>query len=428
MQRTNQRELSIIIPALSEVENLLELLPAIHSTLQVLEINYEILVVDEYADEMTITIVNQLDATLLKPTSKGYGHALANGFQAAGGDFIITMDADQSHPASFLIDMWESRNSADVIIASRYVKGGAAVMSRSRYLFSRILNYVASRTLGLNIRDMSSGFRLYARRVIRRVELECQNFDVLQELLVYVFAEGYRIIEIPFTYQPRGHGKSHARMIRFGVDYVKTFSRLWKLRNSIASADYDSRAYDTWLLTQRYWQRQRFKHVTELIKGQGVCLDIGCGSSRIITALPDGSIALDILIRKLRYAMRFERTLLNASAFDLPIEDASVPCVLCSQLIEHLPRGNVLDELDRVLQPGGRLVLGTPDYGNWQWRLIEWFYGKLLPQAYADEHITHYTYEELIEEFQHKRGYDLIEERYILRGELIMAFQKANSC
>lgn len=426
MQKINQRDLSIIIPALLEGENLQELLPAVHSTLHGLGINYEILVVDEFADEKTKTAVNQFHATHLKPASQGYGYALANGFQAACGDFILTMDADQSHPASFLLDMWESRNSADVIIASRYVTGGAALMPRSRYLFSRILNHIFSKALGINIRDMSSGFRLYARRVVKNAALECQNFDVLQELLVYAFAEGYRIVEIPFLYRPRGHGTSHARMFRFGVDYVKTFLRLWKLRNSIASADYDARAYDTWLLTQRYWQRQRFKHVTELIKGQGICLDIGCGSSRIIAALPNGSIALDILMRKLRYAKRFERIFLNASAFALPIKDASVPCVLCSQLIEHLPRGNVLDELDRVLQPGGRLVLGTPDYGNWQWRLIEWFYGKLLPQAYADEHITHYTREELIEEFKIKRRYDLIEERYILQGELIMAFQKSN--
>jgi 2-polyprenyl-3-methyl-5-hydroxy-6-metoxy-1,4-benzoquinol methylase len=97
---------------------------------------------------------------------------------------------------------------------------------------------------------------------------------------------------------------------------------------------------------------------------------------------------------------------------------------LCSQVIEHVPRANVLDELDRVLQPGGYLILGTPDYAKWQWNLIEWIYKILLPQAYADEHITHYTFKELHDEFVNKRGYKLEVTKYILQGELILGMRK----
>jgi len=213
-------------------------------------------------------------------------------------------------------------------------------------------------------------------------------------------------------------------MIQFGWAYLKTFSLLWKLRNSIASADYDARAYNAMMPPQRYWQRQRYKHITEMLKGKGKCLDVGCGSSRIIGALPQESIALDILLRKLRYARRFGHITVQGSIFDLPVPAASFPCVLCSQVIEHVPRANVLDELDRVLQPGGYLILGTPDYAKWQWNVIEWLYKILLPQAYADEHITHYTYKELHDEFVIKRGYELEITKYILQGELILGFRK----
>jgi hypothetical protein len=72
-------------------------------------------------------------------------------------------------------------------------------------------------------------------------------------------------------------------------------------------------------------------------------------------------------------------------------------------IIEHIPRANVLDELNRVLQPGGFLILGTPDYGNREWLVTEWLYKVLLPQAYTDEHITHYTYREVVEEFVSNR-------------------------
>ena len=50
-----------------------------------------------------------------------------------------------------------------------------------------------------------------------------------------------------------------------------------------------------------------------------------------------------------------------------------------------------------MLAPGGRLVLGTPDYSRWEWVYLEKLYGKVAPGAYADEHISHYTRDELIE-------------------------------
>jgi ubiquinone/menaquinone biosynthesis C-methylase UbiE len=79
----------------------------------------------------------------------------------------------------------------------------------------------------------------------------------------------------------------------------------------------------------------------------------------------------------------------RASGFALPFPDSSFSCVLCSQVIEHVPKdAPILDELCRVLRPGGRIALGTPDYANWQWVYVEKLYG-LVPGK--DEHISHYT-------------------------------------
>ena len=156
-------------------------------------------------------------------------------------------------------------------------------------------------------------------------------------------------------------------------------------------------------------------------------LDVGCGSSRIIGALPEGSIGVDILLRKLRYGRKFGAVLVQASGSELPFPDESFRCVLCSQVIEHVPKESpVLDELDRCLAPGGRLVLGTPDYDNWEWVVTEKLYGWFAPGAYADEHIAHYTYDELIDIFT-RRGYTHEATRYILQGELILAFRKGSA-
>ncbi|MBK7455575.1 MAG: glycosyltransferase [Anaerolineales bacterium] len=376
--------LSIIIPVVNDVDDLSILLPQIRSVLDTLTIIYEIIIVDALGDENLLRVIQQNESQLLRQSANGYGTALVAGIQQSSGDYIVVMNADQAHPAAFLRDLWAVRESAEVVVASRYISNGQANMSSARKILSKVLNILFSRGLDLKIHDISSGFRLYKSCVIKNIATECTDYDILQEILVKLLMDGRQIREIPFSYQSPAHDNYFGRLMNFGWAYLKTFARMWKLRNSIASADYDVRAYDALMPPQRYWQRMRYKHITQLLAGQGQCLDVGCGSSRIVGALPPGSIALDILMRKLRYTRRFKRAAVQGSIFNLPVPNESFPCVLCSQVIEHVPRANVLDELDRVLQPGGFLILGTPDYANWQWVLIEWLYKILLPQAYAD--------------------------------------------
>jgi len=80
--------------------------------------------------------------------------------------------------------------------------------------------------------------------------------------------------------------------------------------------------------------------------------------------------------------------------------------------------------LIRVLTPDGLLIVGTPDYGGWSWPFIEWVYGKLMPGAYADEHITHYTRQSLIDQIE-RYGFKAQDYDYILGGEMVITFRRA---
>lgn len=416
-------DLSVLLPALDEADNLAVLLPRLIERLDRLGITYEILLLTRNADPRTLAVAREHNARIVEQRTPGYGGALATGFAEASGRFLMTMDADLSHPPDVVERLWNERDGADLTIASRYVPGGTAEMTAYRYALSRVLNGLFSRGLDVPIRDLSSGFRLYRAEVLREQQITSRDYDVLQQIAVRAFTEGWRVREVPLRYQPRKHGSSHARVFRVGKACLRTFGELWLLRNSILAADYDDRAHDSRIPLQRYWQRSRRRHITELIAGEGAVLDIGCGSSRIIGDLPPGSVAVDILHRKLRYARRFNRPLACASGFALPFRDESFSCVLCSQVIEHVPKDSpILDELCRVLRPGGRLVLGTPDYANWQWVYIEKLYG-MVPGGYKDEHIAHYTNAEIVGLMQ-ARGLQFEEERYILRGELIQAYRK----
>jgi SAM-dependent methyltransferase len=324
---------------------------------------------------------------------------------------------------TFLADLWARRHDAEVIVASRYVDGSRVEMPAARHAGSRVLNVVFRRGLSLAVSDGSSAIRLYRSDVVNGLPLEAADYDILQEVLVRAYADGWRVLEIPLHYAPNPavSSKAHGALT---WAYLRTFYTLWKLRNSIAAADYDYRAHDSPIPLQRFWQRSRYRFILELIEGQGPVLDVGCGSSRIIGALPEGSVALDVLANKLRFARRFSTPRVRGSGFALPFPDGSFPCVLCSQVIEHVPMvPSMIDELCRVLRPGGRLVLGTPDYDRWEWVWIEKAYGVAAPGGYADEHISHYTRKGLLEDLA-RRGYTHEATRYILRGELILAFRK----
>ncbi len=417
-------DLTVVIPALHEAENLRLLLPALFDVLKQNIATYEVLVATRTDDPDTAQASRDCGATPIYQKEPGYGGALMAGFASARGVYVLTMDADFSHPPTFLKDLWANRANAEISIASRYVAGGSADMPRSRYWLSRVLNQFFGRGLSVPVRDMSSGYRLYKKSALHQLNLQQRDFSVLQEILVKSYCAGWHIQEIPFAYAPRKYGSSHARVLQFGISYIKTFRHLWQVRNSIAAADYDYRAHDSVIPLQRYWQRSRYQHIVELIAGQGEVLDVGCGSSHIISALPPRSISLDILIRKVRFAKRFNRNPVQGSVFQLPVPDESFPCVLCSQVIEHIPKDPVvLQELSRTLKKGGRLVLGTPDYANWEWVVTEKLYGMFAPGGYADEHISHYTQKELVDHFT-KAGYKHIDTRYILQGEMILAFQK----
>jgi SAM-dependent methyltransferase len=363
------------------------------------------------------------DATIESAPGDGYGVALVHGLRRARGEWALVVDADLREPGPAVVRLWAARDTGEILIGSRFAPGAGLRVPALRRGLSRVLNRVFSRGLSLGVADLSSATRLVRRKTLA-AHYDARGYDILQELLVRAYADGWRVVEVPIDYEPAHPGAAYPRALGVGADYLRRFWALWKLRNSILAADYDDRAHDSAIWLQRYWQRQRFKHITELVEGQGRVLDVGCGSSRIIGALVPNSVCIDILRRKLRYDRKFGRPLVHGSGFTLPVPDASFPCVLCSQVIEHVPKESpILKELDRALAPGGRLVLGTPDYSRWEWVVTEKLYGMAAPGAYADEHIGHYTREELIARYT-GMGWTHEDTRYILRGELILAFRK----
>lgn len=416
-------ELSVIIPAWNERENLELLLPALREVIADLGIAAEIVVVDGGSHDGTREASEWRGARVVLQQERGYGGALLAGFAATSAPYLVTMDADLSHRPIFLQEFWRRRNDAEVLIASRYVPGGRADMGWFRRLLSHILNRTYSRVLSLPLRDLSSGFRMYRRKVLAGLTVQARDFDVLEEILIRIHAEGWKILEVPFHYMARTSGRSHARLVKFGWAFLKTVVRMWQLRNSVAAADYDYRAFDSPIWLQRYWQRTRHRIILEYLEGRDGIIDIGCGSSRIILDLP-AAVGMDILQNKLRWLRPHHRLLVRGRCERLPFRDESFDTVINSEVIEHVPdQPELWTEMWRVLRPGGILILGTPDYSRRLWWVLEWIYGKLLPSAYAQEHITHFTRKELSGRLR-AAGYEILDYRYVGFCEMIFKARK----
>jgi dolichol-phosphate mannosyltransferase len=416
-------ELSVVVPVWNGEHSLGKLLPRLFAVLDtVVPGRGEVVVVLPPGDPVG-SLAERSGARVIRFEHPGYGNALNAGLAGARGRWVITMDADFSHHPEFIRTLWLRRKEADVLIASRYVPGAYAAMPLSRRILSRALNRLYRTALALPHSDLSSAFRMYSRRVIDDVgSVGADGLDSLQEILVKAYGQGWKIREAPLFYR-QSRTWTSGRLAELGAGYLKTLGRLIALRNSVKSADYDHRAFDSWIPLQRYWQRARFRVIRSMVDGRTRILDIGCGSSRIVQSLPQ-SVGLDMQIRKLRWLRAPGRQLVQASLMQLPFEDAAFDAVICSEVIEHIPRDEIdLRDMVRVLAPGGTLVLGTPDYGRWTWRALEGLYKRVFPQGYATEHINRYTRKGLRQEIE-RLGLTVLDVQYVGGSEMIFQAER----
>ncbi len=223
-------DLSIIIPALNEAGNIGPLITRCRATIARLGIRAEILVIDGGSSDGTVEEATRAGGRVIPQEGRGYGGALRTGFGAAAGGHVQTMDSDLSHEPEVIVSLWEARERADIVIASRYVPGGGGEMPRLRAVLSRILNVVFTKAFRLNIHDISSGFRLYRRASLQQITFHASNFDVLEEILILIVNQGGTLTEVPFQYRPRQAGQSHAKLIKFGIAYCRTFYKMMRLR------------------------------------------------------------------------------------------------------------------------------------------------------------------------------------------------------
>lgn len=230
------RLISIIVPTYNEAENIPILVERIHKALGGME--YEILIIDDSSPDGTAEVARKLSErypvkVVVRPGKLGLSTAVVEGFKLAKGDYIVVMDADLQHPPEVIPQMVRKLDEGyDVVIASRYVKGGRDLGLKGwRKLVSwgaRILAWLLlPNTRG--VKDVMSGF-FALRRSHMPGEVRLRGYKILLAILGQ--KRDLRVTEIPYTFNRRiyGHSKLNFKeYLNYIIDLLK-LSRYFTLR------------------------------------------------------------------------------------------------------------------------------------------------------------------------------------------------------
>jgi len=208
---------AVVIPTYNERENITLLIDSIVA----LGLDLEIWVVDDNSPDGTGALVTTIAAEqpqvhlIHRPAKLGLGTAHIAGMKAAlaaGNEAIVTMDADFSHDPRYLPDMLAGLARFDVVIGSRYVRGGGTrYCTLPRKALSRGANLIARAALGLAAGDATAGFRAYRRAVLESIPLDdvvSNGYSFLIEMLYRCQQQGWTIGEVPITFENRQRGTS----------------------------------------------------------------------------------------------------------------------------------------------------------------------------------------------------------------------------
>lgn len=209
---------SVIVPTYNEKENIESLV----TQLLALPVGVSVIVVDDNSPDGTGEIADRLAAenegrvsVVHRAGKLGLGTAYIAGFKHAladGADLICSMDADFSHNPQYLPAMVNKIDQGyDLVIGSRYVRGGGSNHGLVRKVFSWGANTITRVMLGLRAHDTTAGFRCYRREVLESIDLDgikSSGYSFLFEMLFAVERRGWQVGEVAIYFEDRRLGTS----------------------------------------------------------------------------------------------------------------------------------------------------------------------------------------------------------------------------
>jgi len=203
----NDPTVSVVMPAFDERQTIDEIVRRVLAV----PLKLELVVVDDGSTDGTRERLQQMQqemgfTLLLQPQNAGKGAALRAGFAQITGDIVIIQDADLEYSPEEYPDLIEliSSGRADVVYGSRFL-GRHRVFLFVHYLGNRALTLLTNLLYNTMLTDMETCFKAMRVEVLRSMTLKSNGFGIEPELTAKIFKRGYRVYEIPITYDGRGY-------------------------------------------------------------------------------------------------------------------------------------------------------------------------------------------------------------------------------
>ena len=211
--------LSVVMPVYNERATIEEMIARVAG---VPGIRMELIVVDDGSKDGTSEVLPELQKRygfkLLQKENGGKGSALRLGFKQVTGDLVVIQDADMEYSPEEFPDLIEliCQGRADVVYGSRFL-GRRRVFLFTHYLGNCLLTFLTNVLYNTMLTDMETCYKAMRVEVLRSFTLESNGFGIEPELTAKIFKRGYRVYEVPITYDGRGYDEGKKITWRDGV-------------------------------------------------------------------------------------------------------------------------------------------------------------------------------------------------------------------
>ena len=243
------KKISVVIPTYNEEENVNRIVNAVKYNLNKTQFkdSYEIIVVDDNSKDKTPEIIDKLAKknkviALHRYGKRGLFSAVNDGISVANGKYVLTMDADFSHPPEIIPQIVKNAEKYDAVVASRYIRGGGVKgVNLFRRTGSVVLNLLCVLIAGLPVSDCGGQFRLFNKDKYSKIKYKYGSYFAESGIELFFRAKQlkFRIKEIPFVYEFRERGSSKMGNLKklpvLGIRYLRTALklRMEKLRGEV---------------------------------------------------------------------------------------------------------------------------------------------------------------------------------------------------